>query len=218
MGRDTQNRQIKKGIRLIGKVSNYPLEAGIDEAGRGCLAGPVVASAVILPDRFDIPGLNDSKKLSRKQRLIVRDAIIEQAVAWATGSASPEEIDRFNILQATFLAMHRAIAALEMQPRFLAIDGNHFRPYKDIPYHCFIGGDHRVASIAAASILAKTTRDQIMENLNKEFPGYAWDTNKGYPTVQHRQGIRKLGPSPWHRMSFKLLEEQMTLPWPQNSV
>lgn len=184
------------------------LEAGCDEAGRGCLAGPVVAAAVILPEEFDHPWLNDSKALSAKQRDTLRPIIEEQALAWAVGICSVDEIDALNILRASFTAMHKAIRKLAVQPESLLIDGNRFIPYTDIPHYCLIKGDARFRSIAAASILAKTHRDAIMVQLDADFPNYQWKQNKGYPTKAHREAIRKVGPSLHHRKSFRLLPQQ----------
>ena len=193
-------------------------EAGVDEAGRGCLAGPVVAAAVILPDRPLIPFLNDSKKMSAKKREKAREEIINVALSWAVGIASPEEIDRFNILGATYLAMHRAVDQLKVRPAHLLVDGKLFRPYRKIPHTCIIGGDGKYTAIAAAAILAKTHRDRLMEILHGEFPVYGWDKNKGYPTKQHREGIRKYGISRWHRKSFRLLDEQIPLPFAKSRL
>lgn len=188
------------------------VEAGCDEAGRGCLAGPVFAAAVILPTGYTHSVLNDSKQLSEKQRYRIRQDIEKDALAWAVGEVSHEEIDQINILNASFLAMHRAIDQLKTKPQELLIDGNRFHQYQDLPHHCMIKGDGRFLSIAAASILAKTYRDDRMEALDKEYPQYAWSKNKGYPTKAHRDAIRKFGPSPHHRMSFRLLPEQLKLP------
>lgn len=184
------------------------IEAGCDEAGRGCLAGAVFAAAVILPPDFDCELLNDSKKLTEKQRYQLRPIIEEQALAYAVGIVSPEEIDKINILKASFLAMHRAIDQLKIRPEHLLIDGNRFTPYPDIPNTCVVKGDGKYQSIAAASILAKTYRDDYMDKLNSEYPQYLWDKNKGYPTKAHRAAIASHGPSPYHRMSFRLLDEQ----------
>lgn len=180
-------------------------EAGCDEAGRGCLAGPVVASAVILPDDFTNDLLNDSKQLTEKQRYSLRPIIEENAIAWAIGIVDNHEIDEINILNASFLAMHRAIEHLKIQPQHLLIDGNRFKPYSTIPHLCMVKGDARFMNIAAASILAKTYRDDLMEKLDEEFPFYGWKKNKGYPTIEHRNGIRNHGTTPYHRMSFSLL-------------
>ncbi|MBK8654815.1 MAG: ribonuclease HII [Haliscomenobacter sp.] len=181
------------------------IEAGCDEAGRGCLAGPVFAAAVILPEGFQHPLLRDSKKMTAPMREEANALIREIAVSWATGYADPEEIDRINILNASFLAMHRAISQLALVPESLLIDGNRFKPFREIPFHCIVKGDGIYASIAAASILAKTGRDEYMRDQSRHFPHYGWDQNKGYPTEAHREAIRQLGPSPLHRMSFRLL-------------
>ena len=187
------------------------IEAGCDEAGRGCLAGPVVAAAVILPEKFRNELLNDSKKLSEKQRMNLRPIVEQEALAWSVGIVSPEEIDKINILNASFLAMHRAIDQLHQAPEQLLIDGNRFNPYPNTPHHCIIKGDGKYLSIAAASVLAKTYRDEIMEELDFDFPEYTWKNNKGYPTVAHRNAIRKIGASPHHRKSFQLLPSQLKL-------
>lgn len=181
------------------------LEAGCDEAGRGCLAGPVVAGAVILPEKFKHALLNDSKKLTEKQRDYLREVIEGEFEHWAVGVVSEKEIDEINILNASFLAMHRALDGLKSVPELILVDGNRFNPYPEIPHECIIKGDEKFMSIAAASILAKTHRDDIMKNLDIEFPNYSWKKNKGYPTVQHRTAIRKFGSTKHHRMSFKLL-------------
>ena len=181
------------------------LEAGCDEAGRGCLAGPVVAAAVILPDGFQCHQLNDSKKLNEKQRESLRIVIENKAVTYAVAAVDNFEIDEINILNASFLAMHRAIANLTSRPELLLIDGNRFKPYQNLRYECIIKGDGKFQSIAAASILAKTHRDDLMKKLHTEFPNYNWKKNKGYPTVQHRDGIRQFGSTKYHRQSFRLL-------------
>ncbi|HAW50959.1 MAG TPA: ribonuclease HII [Flavobacteriales bacterium] len=183
------------------------LEAGCDEAGRGCLAGPVVAAAVILPEDFSHPVLNDSKKLSEKQRKELKHVIMNSALAWAHGVVDHTEIDKINILNASIEAMHRAIANLNLKPEFLIIDGNRFHPYRALPHECIVKGDSKYASIAAASVLAKTHRDELMEALHKEYPNYDWKRNKGYPTSRHREAIAAHGSSPYHRMSFKLLAD-----------
>ncbi len=183
------------------------LEAGTDEAGRGCLAGPVFAAAVILPDDFTHPWLNDSKQLSEARRMALRPIIMAEAKAWAVASCSPAEIDSMNILNASIEAMHRALAALAVKPGGVIVDGNKFRPWADVDCRTFVKGDGRFANIAAASILAKTERDLYMERLADEYPQYAWDINKGYPTAAHREAIRLHGPSPHHRMSFRLLPQ-----------
>lgn len=182
------------------------IEAGCDEAGRGCLAGSVYAAAVILPSDYDNPELNDSKKLSEKKRYALREQVQHDAVAWAVGVVTPEEIDKVNILHASFLAMHRALAKLEVQPEALIIDGNRFDPVpiNPIPYTCIVHGDARYQAIAAASILAKTYRDDYMNRLDKEYPMYEWRKNKGYPTREHREAICKYGITPYHRKSFNL--------------
>ena len=186
-------------------------EAGCDEAGRGCLAGPVVAAAVILPKGFKNELLNDSKKISEKTRNELRLIIETEATSWGIGFVSPNEIDKINILQASFLAMHRAIEQLQAKPKHLVIDGNKFNPYKKIPHTCIIKGDGKYMNIAAASILAKTHRDELMYNIHEKFPHYNWKKNKGYPTKEHREAISTHGTSPHHRMSFKLIPEQLKM-------
>ena len=181
------------------------VEAGCDEAGRGCLAGSVYAAAVILPPDYDNALLNDSKKLTEKRRYALRDDIIRDAVAWAVGVVTPEEIDRINILRASFLAMHRALDQLKVRPEAVIVDGNRFTPYRDLPYTTIVKGDGKYQSIAAASILAKTFRDDYMDALAKEYPYYDWQSNKGYPTRAHREGIRLHGISQYHRKSYNLL-------------
>ena len=180
------------------------IECGCDEAGRGCLAGPVVAAAVILPQDFSHPLLNDSKKLSDKQRRFLRPIIEQNEIAYCVGFVSNQEIDKINILQASFLAMNRAVEGLKQKPELLLIDGNRFNNKTDIAFQCIVKGDSLYQSIAAASILAKTYRDDYMLNLHKEFPKYHWDKNMGYPTKQHRQAIIENGISPFHRKSFNL--------------
>jgi ribonuclease HII len=187
------------------------LEAGCDEAGRGCLAGPVVAAAVILPDGFDHPLLNDSKQLSRKVRDDLRVVIENIAVAWAVAMASPEEIDEINILNASILAMNRAVIQLSALPDHLLIDGNRFRNQTGIPYTCLVKGDARFLSIAAASVLAKTHRDELMESIDLQFPAFGWKNNKGYPTEFHRKAICQHGITTWHRKSFRLTDNQLLL-------
>ncbi|GAB2519764.1 ribonuclease HII [Spirosoma aerophilum] len=181
------------------------VEAGLDEVGRGCLAGPVVAAAVILPKDYTHPILNDSKQLSHRQRVLLKTDIERDALAWAVAEVSHEDIDRINILKASFLAMHRAVDALLVKPEHLLVDGNRFTPYPMIPHTCIIKGDAHYLSIAAASILAKTYRDDLMAQLGLEFPAYGWAQNVGYPTPIHRAAIRELGPTPYHRMSFRLV-------------
>ncbi|MEG2819374.1 MAG: ribonuclease HII [Muribaculaceae bacterium] len=185
------------------------IEAGCDEAGRGCLAGAVFAAAVILPPFFENELLNDSKKLSEHNRDILRPIIETNALAWAIGIVTPKEIDEINILNASFLAMHRAIDALKIKPEALLIDGNRFNKYNDIPHTCIIKGDGKMMSIAAASILAKTHRDEYMQTMAKDFPQYNWNINKGYPTKAHRAAIKEYGTTPFHRMTFKLLEKEL---------
>lgn len=180
-------------------------EAGCDEAGRGCLAGAVYAAAVILPKDYKNELLNDSKKLSEKKRYQLREIIQRDALTWAVGVVTPAEIDEINILNASFLAMHRAIDQLTIRPQALLIDGNRFKPYKDIPHTTVVKGDGKYMSIAAASILAKTYRDDYMMKLHEEYPQYHWDSNKGYPAKAHREAIRLYGTSPYHRMTYNLL-------------
>ncbi len=185
--------------------------AGCDEAGRGCLAGPVVAAAVILPKDFKNKILNDSKVLSKKKRELLRLIIEKEALSWAIGIAEPKEIDKINILNASFLAMHRAINTLNTKSELLLIDGNRFNPYINIPHKCIIKGDGKYLSIAAASVLAKTYRDDIMKKLDLESPEYKWKKNKGYPTKEHRKAITEYGVTIHHRKSFKLLPTQLIL-------
>ena len=187
------------------------LEAGTDEAGRGCLAGPVTAAAVILPKNFSHPLLDDSKKLSDKQRYALRPIIEKEALAFSVAHCSIEEIEELNILHASIKAMRKAIESLELTPEFIAVDGNRFHAFKEIPHQCVIKGDAKYQNIAAASILAKTYRDDLMLALHEEFPHYAWDRNKGYPTKMHREGIKTTGVSPHHRKSFRLLPEQLQI-------
>ncbi|MBF1630447.1 MAG: ribonuclease HII [Prevotella sp.] len=181
------------------------VEAGCDEAGRGCLAGSVYAAAVILPNNYENDMLNDSKKLSAKKRYVLREIIERDALAWAVGIVTPEEIDRINILNASFLAMHRALDQLETHPEAIIIDGNRFKPYRDLPFTTIVKGDGKYLSIAAASILAKTYRDDYMLSLAEEYPQYDWQSNMGYPTKKHREAIRKYGITPFHRKSYNLL-------------
>jgi len=187
------------------------IEAGCDEAGRGCLAGPVVAAAVILPKNFRHNILNDSKKLTPRQRFALRDEIIEKAVAWNVAFISSEEIDRINILRASIKAMHCALDGLTKRPQFLLIDGNRFIPYKEIKYKTIVKGDSLFFPIAAASVLAKTFRDEYMEKIHEEYPAYGWKRNKGYPTSFHREALLKYGISPYHRKSFSLFNTQLTI-------
>ncbi len=181
------------------------IEAGCDEAGRGCLAGSVYAAAVVLPSDFRNELLNDSKQLTERQRYALREVIEREALAWAVGVVTPEEIDRINILKASFLAMHRAIDQLAVRPQHLLIDGNRFTPYPDIPHTTIVKGDGKYLSIAAASILAKTYRDDYMNRLAEDYPQYDWRNNKGYPTRKHRAAIAEYGPTPYHRKTFNLL-------------
>lgn len=217
---------------LLPYFNNKLIEAGCDEAGRGCLAGPVYAAAVILPKDFRNEALNDSKQLTERKRYVLREIIEKEAISWAIGIVESEEIDRLNILNASILAMHRAIIQLEPKPEFLIIDGNRFRntsqlplyklpqkeveekrfeTYGDIPSKCIIKGDGKYLSIAAASILAKTYRDDYMKSLHEQYPKYNWKSNKGYPTKDHRAAIHSFGLTEYHRKSFKLLEDQLSL-------
>lgn len=186
------------------------LEAGCDEAGRGCLAGSVFAAAVILPRDYENAALNDSKKLTAKKRYALREQIERDALAWALGEVKPEEIDKVNILHASFLAMHRAIAQLQVAPEALIIDGNRFDPYPGLPHTCIVKGDGKYLSIAAASILAKTYRDDYMDALARECPYYDWEHNKGYPTAKHYAGLEAHGPSVYHRRTFNLVGNRQT--------
>lgn len=185
--------------------SEYELEAGCDEAGRGCLAGSVYAAAVIFPKDYHNDELNDSKQLSAKKRYALREIVERDALAWAVGIVTPEEIDKINILNASIHAMHRALDQLKVRPEAVIVDGNKFKPYHDLPYSTIVKGDGKYLSIAAASILAKTFRDDYMDRLAEEYPQYDWLSNKGYPTKKHREAIRKYGVTPYHRMSYNLL-------------
>lgn len=187
------------------------IEAGCDEAGRGCLAGPVVAAAVILPKDFQHELLNDSKQLTEKQRQKLRPIIEQEAIAWAVSFVDHREIDEINILKASYVAMHRSVDQLKTKPQHLLIDGNRFIPYKGISHTCIVKGDGKYLSIAAASVLAKTHRDEYMDTMHEQFPHYSWDKNKGYPTKAHRAGIKEHGVSPIHRRTFRLLDEQLSL-------
>ena len=199
-------------MRLDSFLKNGRIEAGCDEAGRGCLAGPVVAAAVILPEKFDLPLLNDSKKLTPKKRDVLRKEIESQALAYGVSFVDNKEIDDLNILKASFIAMHRAVDQLSIFPEFLLIDGNRFLPHpKKIPYECIVKGDGKFASIAAASILAKTYRDEFMIKADLKYPGYDWKSNKGYPTKKHREGIAIQGITDLHRRSFSLTPKQTSL-------
>ncbi len=196
---------------LLSSFTPDLIEAGCDEVGRGCLAGPVVAAAVVLPKNYKHEMLNDSKQLTKEDRLALQVDIVRDALAWAVAEVSSGEIDSINILNASFKAMHRALDKLSVQPEFLLIDGNRFNPYGKIKFECFVKGDAKYLSIAAASVLAKNYRDELMEKLSLEYPGYAWETNVGYPTEAHRDGIRALGITPYHRRSFQLLPSQLEL-------
>ena len=192
---------------LLQYLNKGVVEAGCDEAGRGCLAGPVFAAAVILPPSFSNDLLNDSKKLTERQRYELRPIIEREAIAWAVGIVDNHEIDRINILRASIEAMHRAISQLKVRPEALLIDGNRFSPFEDIPHTTIVKGDGKMMSIAAASVLAKTYRDDFMTQIDQEFPQYNWRVNKGYPTKDHRAAIAQHGPTKYHRMSFRLLPE-----------
>ena len=196
---------------MLNHFPSAKIIAGCDEAGRGCLAGPVVAAAVILPKGFKNIILNDSKILSEKKRNLLRPIIEEEAITWAIGIVSPSEIDKINILNASILAMHKAIKKLKVIPEYLIIDGNKFKKYKDITHECIIKGDAKYLSIAAASILSKTYRDELMQKTHEIFPNYNWKNNKGYPTKEHRIGIKKYGITKYHRKSFQLLASQVIL-------
>lgn len=196
---------------LLSSFTPDLVEAGCDEVGRGCLAGPVVAAAVILPKGYQHELLNDSKQLTKADRMKLQADIVRDALAWAIAEVSNEEIDEINILNASFKAMHLALDKLTIQPEFLLIDGNRFKPYREVKFECVIKGDGKYLSIAAASVLAKNYRDDLMERLSLEYPGYAWHTNVGYPTTEHRDGIRALGITPYHRKSFQLLPSQLEL-------
>ncbi len=189
------------------------IEAGTDEAGRGCLAGPVTAAAVIFPKSFHLPGINDSKQLSEKGRKELKLLIESKALCFAVSNIYPETIDRINILNASIRAMHKALDQLTLVPEYIAVDGNRFLSFKNIPHSCVIKGDGKYQNIAAASILAKTYRDHYMEILHEEYPMYNWKNNKGYPTSEHREAIRKYGITKYHRRSFRLLPEQLKLPF-----
>ena len=196
---------------LLPYMESGRIEAGCDEAGRGCLSGAVFAAAVILPHDYHHPLLNDSKQLSEKQRYTLRPIIEQEALAWAVGIVTPQEIDKINILNASILAMHRAVEQLSQQPQHLLIDGNRFKPYNGIPHTCVVKGDGKFLSIAAASILAKTYRDDYMMQLHEQHPQYGWDRNKGYPTQEHRDAIARYGITPYHRQSFRLTDPQLKL-------
>lgn len=196
---------------LLQKYSNFKIEAGTDEAGRGCLAGPVTAAAVILPFNFENEMLNDSKQLSEKKREFLLQIIQNQAISFSVTHLEPVVIDQINILNASILAMQKSVLKLDPKPQFLIVDGNRFKAFDQIDFACIIKGDSKYLSIAAASILAKTARDAYMNQIHEEFPMYNWKKNKGYPTKEHREAIRKYGVTKYHRLSFKLLEEQMKI-------
>ncbi len=204
MKRETQGKMKRPPEILPTATTAFILEAGCDEAGRGCLAGPVCAAAVILPDGYTNPLLNDSKKLTEHQREQLRPIIERDALAWGVGWATNEEIDDINILNASILAMHRALDSLGVQPGQIAVDGNRFKPYRDIPHVTIVKGDGKYANIAAASILAKTHRDEFMRRAAIQHPGYRWEVNKGYPTADHRAAIAEIGTTPLHRLTFRL--------------
>jgi len=200
---EANSTELQQGLK--GNFSAFSLECGCDEAGRGCLAGPVVAAAVILPQNFECPLLNDSKQLTELQREALRPIIEKEAVAWAVAEVDNHEIDEINILNASILAMHRAVQKLTTRPEFIIVDGNRFKPYEDIPHQTIVKGDSKYLSIAAASVLAKTHRDELMQTLHAEFPYFDWDKNKAYPTLKHRASIREHGTTGYHRMTFNLL-------------
>ena len=200
---ETNPIELQQGLK--GNFSTFIMECGCDEAGRGCLAGPVVAAAVILPQNFECPLLNDSKQLTEQQRETLRPIIEKEALAWAVAEVDNHEIDEINILNASILAMHRAVQKLTTRPEFIIVDGNRFKPYEDIPHQTIVKGDSKYLSIAAASVLAKTHRDELMQTLHAEFPYFDWDKNKAYPTLKHRTSIREHGTTGYHRMTFNLL-------------
>jgi len=208
MNLNKTNALTKQKENLKGNFSTFTFECGCDEAGRGCLAGPVVAAAVILPSDFVCPLLNDSKQLTEAVRDILRPIIEKEALAWAVAEVSCSEIDDINILNASILAMHRAMDKLKIRPEFVIVDGNRFKPYGEIPFQTIVKGDSKYLSIAAASVLAKTHRDELMLHLHEEFPVYNWDKNKAYPTMKHRSAIRLNGTTPYHRMTFDLLGDK----------
>lgn len=197
---------------LLPYLQDELIEAGCDEAGRGCLAGPVFAAAVILPKNFSHDILRDSKQLNEKNRVDLRGVIEQEALAFAVSMVDHQEIDRINILNASIKAMHLALAQLRIRPGFVIIDGNRFKPFQDIPFQCVVKGDDKYYSIAAASILAKTYRDDYMLNLSAEYPKYDWANNKGYPTIKHREAVLAFGMSPYHRKTFRITDPQFSLP------
>ena len=202
---------MEKAISLLSHYQEILVEAGCDEAGRGCLAGPVFAAAVIFPVGYCNPILNDSKKLSEQKRMELRPIIEREALAYAVASVSAEEIDKINIHKASYLAMHKALDALNIKPGYLLIDGNKFIPYQQVPHTCIVKGDGKYLSIAAASILAKTYRDEYMAGIANDFPDYDWLKNKGYPTIKHRQAVIQLGLTPHHRKTFRVSDPQLSL-------
>ncbi|MFZ4263521.1 ribonuclease HII [Sphingobacterium sp. HJSM2_6] len=202
---------MEQAVSLLANFQGVFIEAGCDEAGRGCLAGPVFAAAVIFPKDYYNPVLNDSKKLSEKKRMLLRPIIEQEALAFAVASVSAEEIDRINIHKASYLAMHKALDLLSISPEYLIIDGNKFIPYQTKPYSCIVKGDGKYLSIAAASILAKTYRDDYMHGIAKDYPDYDWFNNKGYPTIKHRQAVLNLGITPHHRKTFRIKDPQLPL-------
>ena len=207
-------RPHKEHKMLLPYMTEGAVEAGCDEAGRGCLAGPVYAAAVILPPDFHSAELNDSKQLTARQRYLLRPIIEQEAVAWAVGVVTAQEIDKINILNASILAMHRALDQLQVRPEAIIVDGNRFKPYRDLPHTTIVKGDGKYLSIAAASILAKTYRDDEMVRLAQEYPDYDWQHNMGYPTRKHREAIRQHGITPYHRRTFNLLgSEELTIPF-----
>lgn len=196
---------------LLSSFTTDLIEAGCDEVGRGCLAGPVVAAAVILPKNYRHELLNDSKQLSKEERTALQADILRDSLSWAVAEVGNEEIDEINILNASFRAMHLALDKLSVRPELLLIDGNRFKPYRDVKFECVVKGDAAYLSIAAASVLAKNYRDELMTKLSQQYPGYGWHTNVGYPTNEHRDGIRQFGITPYHRKSFQLLPSQLEL-------
>lgn len=205
---------VKRTNTLQAYMQKGRIEAGCDEAGRGCLAGPVCAAAVILPESFEHPLLNDSKQMTDKARRELRLVIEREALAWAVAMVTHAEIDKINILNASILAMHRALEQLKLQPEYILIDGHRFKAYQNIPHECVIKGDGKFKSIAAASVLAKTYRDDFMIDLHQKFPNYDWKQNKGYPTKKHREAIAKLGITPFHRVTFHLIDSQQKIEFP----